>query len=61
MKITINTPSGKAEVENVFISELGFLMLKVYLPEQKVWTTYNIGVHDENNNIFTNSIKNVGS
>lgn len=51
----INTPDGVGEFENVYVSELGFLMVKIYF-KNGTFITYNLGKHDENNNIFTNKI-----
>lgn len=53
--ILIETPDGKGEISNIYLSELGFLMLKIYYPNG-IFKTYNLGVHDEKNNIFTNKI-----
>lgn len=51
----INTPKGLGEIEKVFISELGFLMLRID-NLNGTYTTYNLGKHDPSNNIFTNEI-----
>lgn len=51
----INTPKGLGEVEKVYISELGFLMLRID-NLNGTFTTYNLGTHDPSNNIFTNEI-----
>jgi hypothetical protein len=53
--ILIETPDGKGEINKIYLSELGFLMLKIYYPSG-IFKTYNLGVHDENINIFTNKI-----
>ena len=54
-KVKILTPKGTGEVENVYISDLGFLMLRINNLDG-TYTTYNLGKHDENVNIFTNQI-----
>jgi hypothetical protein len=51
----IETPKGLGEVEKIFVSELGFLMLRIYNLDG-TYTTYNLGKHDTTNNIFTNEI-----
>jgi hypothetical protein len=51
----INTPNGIGELENVYVSELGFLMVKIYF-KNGTFTTYNLGKYDENDNIFTNKM-----
>ena len=53
--VNILTPNGEATIENLFISELGFLMLRVK-NQDNTWTTYNLGPHDPNNNPFTKLI-----
>jgi hypothetical protein len=53
--VNILTPNGEGLIENIFISELGFLMLKVK-NKNNTWTTYNLGLHDPNNNVFTKLI-----
>ena len=53
--LKINTPNGIGELENVYVSELGFLMVKIYFKNGS-FITYNLGKYDENDNIFTNKI-----
>jgi hypothetical protein len=53
--LKINTPDGIGELENVYVSELGFLMVKIYF-KNGTFITYNLGKYDENDNIFTNKI-----
>lgn len=53
--LKINTPNGIGELENVYVSELGFLMVKIYFKNGTL-ITYNLGKYDENDNIFTNKI-----
>ena len=54
-KVSLETPKGIGELENLYISELGFLMLKVYF-KNGTYTTYNLGKHDPTNNLFTKEI-----
>jgi len=51
----IETPKGFGEVEKVFVSELGFLMLRIDNLDG-TFTTYNLGKHDPASNIFSNEI-----
>jgi hypothetical protein len=55
-KITINTPNGIGEVESVYESDLGFMMVRVYYPNEKRYTTFNVGKYGVEDNIFTNVI-----
>lgn len=41
--IEIETPDGKAFVYDMYISELGFLMIKLYFPDLGIWKGYNLG------------------
>ena len=54
-KLKIKTPMGEGEMESLYVSELGFLMLKVYY-KNGTFVSYNLGKHDPNNNVFTNQI-----
>ena len=42
MKHLIDTPKGKGTLEEIYVSELGFVMVKVFYPSDKTYTTYNI-------------------
>ncbi len=53
--VEILTPNGVGNVEKIYVSELGFLMLKIN-NLNGTYTTYNLGKHDVNTNIFTNKI-----
>ena len=57
-KVEINTPNGLGEVDSIWVSELGFLMVKVYFNNDKRWISYNLGKHNIMNNIITESIIN---
>jgi len=49
---------GKEYVfERFFISELGYLMMRLYSEENKTYTTYNLGTHDSVKNIFNEAIE----
>jgi hypothetical protein len=51
----IETPNGIGNLDKIFVSDLGFLMLRISF-ENGTFTTYNLGLHDSYNNIFTNKI-----
>jgi hypothetical protein len=51
----INTPKGVGQIENLYVSDLGFLMVRVYF-DNGTYTTYNMGKHDIQNNLITNQL-----
>jgi hypothetical protein len=51
----IETPKGVGQLENIYVSELGFLMLRINNLDG-TFTTYNLGNYDPSNNIFSNEI-----
>ena len=53
--VITQTPKGLGTVEKIYVSELGYLMLRIYF-ENGTFTTYNLGKHDPENNMFTNKI-----
>ena len=53
--VLIETPKGLGAVDKIYVSELGYLMLRIYF-ENSAFTTYNLGKHDPENNMFTNKI-----
>jgi hypothetical protein len=46
IKRTVKTPSGNGKVEDIYITELGYVMIKVKLKESSgvKFVNYNIGV-----------------
>jgi len=42
MKHLIDTPKGKGLLEDISVSDLGFVMVKVFYTSDKTYTTYNI-------------------
>ena len=44
-------------VQDFYISELGYLMMRLYSEENKTYTTYNLGTHDPAKNIFNEAIE----
>jgi len=53
--VITQTPKGLGEVDKIYVSELGYLMLRMSF-ENGTFTTYNLGKHDPENNMFTNKI-----
>lgn len=51
----ILTPKGVGELNKIYISELGFLMLKISF-DNGTFITYNLGKHNIEDNIFTDKI-----
>ena len=53
--VMTQTPKGLGEIEKIYVSELGYLMLRVSF-ENGTFTTYNLGKHNPENNMFTDKI-----
>jgi hypothetical protein len=53
--VMTQTPKGLGEVNKIYVSELGYLMLRVSF-ENGTFTTYNLGKHNPENNMFTDKI-----
>jgi len=45
------------EVERFYVSELGYLMMRLYYESEKTYTTYNLGTHNPEENIFKDAIE----
>jgi len=41
-RLKINTPNGKGELKHIYLSELGYLMVKIENGD-KTFTSYNLG------------------
>ena len=41
--VEVDTPKGKATLVNVYVTELGYLMAKVYHTKEQLWMNYKIG------------------
>jgi hypothetical protein len=54
-KVKILTPKGFGEIESIYVSDLNFLMLKIN-NLNGTYTTYNLGKHSIESNIFSNEI-----
>ena len=53
--LTIETPKGIGNLDKIYISELGFFMVRVAF-DNGTYTTYNLGKHDPQDNIITNKL-----
>lgn len=42
LDLTFNTDDGIATINEIYISELGFLMVKLFFHEKKIYKGYNI-------------------
>lgn len=42
-KLRVETPAGPGKIEGFYVTELGYLMAKVYFPERKCWVNYKVG------------------
>jgi len=51
----INTPKGVGQVDEIYVSELGFLMIRVYYTNG-TYMSYNLGKHDVDENLFTDKL-----
>jgi|688.fasta_scaffold00022_21 hypothetical protein len=44
-------------IDDIFISELGYLMVKLYSREKKTYTTYNLGNYNPEDNFLKDAIE----
>lgn len=44
-------------LERFYVSELGYLMMKLYSEESKKYTSYNLGNYNQNKNLFKDAIE----
>jgi hypothetical protein len=49
--VPIETEYGPGVIEEMWVSELGYLMIKVNLGNR--WVSFNIGIHKPDDNIFS--------
>lgn len=54
-EVLIKTPKGVGKLDRMYVSDLGFLMVKIAF-EDGTFTGYNLGKHNPTNNIFTKEI-----
>ena len=47
VNLKVGTPKGKATLVEVYITELGHLMAKIYYSKEKVWVNHRIGNLEE--------------
>ena len=47
--IEIETPRGRGILEKIWISDLNYIMAKLYFPDKKVWVNYNLGSNTPDN------------
>jgi hypothetical protein len=47
------------ELENIHISELNYLMVRLFNPIEKNYTTYNLGDYNPENNFIKNEIEKI--
>ncbi len=53
--VIINTPKGAGVFETLYVSDLGFLMLKVRF-QNGTFSTYNLGIYNPEDNLLTKEI-----
>lgn len=54
--LIIKTPSGEGKVEKLYVSDLGYLMLRINNLDY-TYTTYNLGIFDINDNFLSKSLE----
>ena len=45
------------EVVKIYVTELNFIMLRLYSEEKKVFFTYNLGKYNSNKNFIVDAIR----
>jgi len=38
----VETPDGKATLKEIYVTELGYIMVKIYYPSRGVFINYNV-------------------
>jgi hypothetical protein len=56
-QVPIKTEAGEGFLEEFWISELNFLMMKVYYPIEKKWISYNLGKYNPDEGLFSKLIE----
>lgn len=54
-EVLIKTPKGVGKLDRMYVSNLGFLMIKIAF-EDGTFTGYNLGKHEPTDNMFTKEI-----
>jgi len=39
----VDTPDGKATIKEIYVTELGYIMAKLYYPKKRVYVNHKIG------------------
>lgn len=39
----VDTPDGEATLSDVYVTELGYVMAKIYYPKKQCWVNHRIG------------------
>ena len=53
--VLIETPKGVGKLDKLYVSDLGFLMIKIAF-DDGTYTGYNLGKHNPSDNAFTKEI-----
>lgn len=53
--VLIETPKGVGKLHNIYVSELGYLMVKIEF-DNGTYTGYNLGKHNPSDNLFTKKL-----
>lgn len=43
----LKTPDGPAELESIYVTELGYIMARVYYKQSKRWVTYRVSTLED--------------
>lgn len=43
----VDTPDGKATLKEIYVTELGYIMAKLYYPKKRVFMNHRIGLLQE--------------
>lgn len=54
-EVLIKTPKGVGKLDRIYVSDLGFLIIKIAF-EDGTFTGYNLGKHEPTDNMFTKEI-----
>ena len=53
--VLIETPKGIGKLHKIYVSELGYLMVKIEF-DNGTYTEYNLGKHNQAENFFTKEL-----
>jgi len=53
--VLIETPKGVGKLDKLYVSDLGFLMIKIAF-DDGTYTRYNLGKHNPSDNFFTKEL-----